>query len=153
MDAGRTLTHWRDPFAQQVGELRDRFDDLFGDLFSGIMEGHDGAWRPAVDVVEEKGKLVIRADTPGVSPEDIEVAVEDGMLVISGHHDQERHVTGNGWVRQERRHGSFERTLPLPSGVDPQKVKAKVLDGVLEVTVPLPSEAKAERVTITPTAA
>lgn len=137
-----TLIKW-DPFAE-LAELRERFDRLFPAT----------TWSPAVDVVRENGNLVVRADVPGIKPEEIEVEVADGVLTVSGRHEEAKEESGERFVRRERRYGAFERRLPLPEGVDPKKVKAATKDGVLEVTVPLPKEAaKQEPVKITPTTA
>jgi HSP20 family protein len=141
-----TLTRW-DPFAE-LAELRARFERLFDDA------EHRGMWTPAIDLVRENGHLVVRADVPGIKPEEIEIEVEDGMLTLSGKHEESTEETDERYVRRERRYGAFSRRLPLPEGVDPKKIKASTKDGVLEVTVPLPKEvAKQEPVKITPTTA
>jgi HSP20 family protein len=141
-----TLTRW-DPFAE-LAELRTRFERLFDDA------EHRGMWTPAIDLVRENGHLVVRADVPGIKPEEIEIEVEDGMLTVSGKHEESTEETDERYVRRERRYGAFSRRLPLPEGVDPKKIKASTKDGVLEVTVPLPKEvAKQEPVKITPTTA
>ena len=140
-----TLTRW-DPFAE-FAELRTRFERLFEDL-----EGRDRAWTPAVDVVRDNGHLVLRADVPGIKPEEISIEVDDGILTVSGKHEETKEETDQDYVRRERRYGAFTRRLPLPEGVDPRKIKASTKDGVLEVTIPLPKEVTMqEPVTITPT--
>jgi HSP20 family protein len=140
-----TLTRW-DPFAE-LAELRTRFERLLEDF-----EPPSRAWTPAVDLVRDNGHLVIRADVPGITPEEISIEVDDGMLTVSGRHEEAKEETDELYVRRERRYGSFTRRLPLPDGVDPKKIKASTKDGVLEVTVPLPKEAaKPEPVKITPT--
>jgi HSP20 family protein len=78
--------------------------------------------------------------------------VDDGMLTVSGKHEEATEETDERYVRRERRYGEFSRRLPLPEGVDPKKIKASTKDGVLEVTIPLPKEvAKQEPVKIKPT--
>lgn len=139
-----TLTRW-DPFAE-LADLRSRFERLFEDA------EHRAGWTPAVDVVRENGNLVVRANVPGIKAEEIEIEVEDGMLTVSGEHEEAKEETEEHFVRRERRYGAFSRRLPLPEGVDPKKIKASTKDGVLEVIVPLPKEvAKQEPVKITPT--
>jgi HSP20 family protein len=112
----------------------------------------DGGWAPAIDVVRDNGNLVLRADVPGIKPEEIKVEVEDGVLTVSGEHEQSDETKDADYVRRERSYGSFSRSLVLPSGVDAGAIKATTRDGVVEVTVPLPPEASKEKVTITPTA-
>jgi HSP20 family protein len=138
----RTITRW-EPFAE-LAEMRSRFDRLLSDLADG--EGRE--WTPAIDMVRENGHLVLRANVPGIKPEEIEIKVEDDVLTISGEHEETKEETDTKFVRRERRYGAFSRSMPLPQGVDPKKIDAKTHDGVLEVTIPLPKEASHEPVTI-----
>ena len=107
---------------------------------------------PAMDVVKANGCLVIKADLPGISAEEVEIRIEDDILTLCGEHEEEHEDKGSDWVRKERRFGSFSRSLPLPTGVNPDEVKATTHDGVLKVTVPLPSNGKQSAVTIKPEA-
>jgi len=141
-----TLMRW-DPFAE-LGELRSRFDRMFDER----LDGRERAWTPAIDVVREDGQLVVRADLPGIKPEEVKIEVEDDILTVSGEHTESNEEKDNSYVRRERRYGSFRRSMALPAGVDAEKIEAKTHDGVVEVTIPLPTEGKKEPVTITPTA-
>jgi HSP20 family protein len=141
-----TITRW-DPFGE-LADMRTRFDRLLGDLADG-----DRDWMPAVDVIREDGKLVVRAELPGIKPEEVEVKVDDDVLTIAGKHEETTEEQEKDFVRRERRYGAFSRRISLPAGVDAKKIKATTTDGVLEVTVPLPKEATHEPVTIKPTAA
>jgi HSP20 family protein len=141
----RTITRW-EPFAE-LADMRQRFDRLLGELGDGERE-----WMPAIDMVRDNGDLVVRAEVPGIKPEEIEVKAEEGTLTISGKHEEAEEEKGKHFVRRERRYGAFVRTMALPDGVDPKKIKASTHDGVLEVTIPLPKEKAQEPVTITPTA-
>ncbi len=141
------LTRW-EPFAE-LGELRSRLDRLFGDL----TDGRDRAWAPAIDVEREKDKLIVRADVPGVKPEDVNIEVQDDILTISGEHEERTEKKEKNFLRRERRYGSFSRSMALPPGVDASKIEAVTKDGVIELEIPLPSEAAKEPVKITPTAA
>jgi HSP20 family protein len=140
------LTRW-DPFAE-LGDLRTRFDRMFNEMADG--RGH--SWTPAVDVVRDNGNLVLRADIPGIKPEEVKIELEDDVLTVSGEHEERKEEKDKDFVRRERRYGSFYRSMALPAGVEAKKIKAKTHDGVLEVTIPLPKEAKKEAVQITPTA-
>jgi HSP20 family protein len=141
------LTRW-EPFAE-LGELRSRFDRMFEDL----LDGSSREWMPAIDVERENGNLVVRADVPGIKPEEVKIEIEDYILTVSGSHEESREKKDKHFLPRERRYGSFSRSLALPAGVEAKKIKAKTHDGVVEVTIPLPQEAKKETVTITPTAA
>lgn len=138
-----TLTRW-EPFSD-LAELRGRLDQVFGDL--GPRGGHHV---PAVDVVRSNGNLVVRADMPGMTADEVEIKVENDTLTIKGEHEEKHEEKDRDYVRRERRWGSFERSMSLPTGVDPKSITAKTHDGVLEVTVPLPAEQESEAVTIKP---
>jgi HSP20 family protein len=122
-------------------------------MFDEWLGGRERAWAPAIDVVREDGHLVVRAELPGIKPEEVKIEVEDDILTVSGEHEERDEEKGKQYVRRERRFGSFSRSMALPAGVDARKIKAKTRDGVVEVTIPLPSEAKPEAVRITATAA
>ena len=95
--------------------------------------------------------LVVRADLPGLRPDEVKIEVEDGVLTVSGEHQEDRNDSDGGrYVRRERRLGAFSRSIALPSGVDGQAIKAQTRDGVVEVTVPLPSGATTQKVEMTP---
>jgi HSP20 family protein len=143
-----TLTRW-DPFTE-LGELRSRFDRLFDEW----LDGHERAWTPAIDVVREDGHLVLRADLPGIKPEEVKLEVEDDILTVWGEHQEskEQKDKDKDYVRRERRYGSFRRSMALPTGVDATKITANTHDGVVEVTIPLPEKAKKETIAIKPTA-
>jgi HSP20 family protein len=140
------LTRWH-PFAD-LADLRTRFDRLFDEMASG-----ERRWAPTVDLVEEDDKLVLRADVPGIKPDDVKIEVEDDVLTISGEHTEEKEEKGKRYARRERRSGSFSRSISLPKGVKPDDIEAECKDGVCEVTIPLPAGAKKNAVTIKPKAA
>jgi HSP20 family protein len=141
------LRRW-EPFTE-LGDLRSRFDRVFEEL----TDGHEREWTPAIDVVRDNGNLVLRADVPGIKPEEVKIEVEDDILTVSGEHEERKEEKDKSFLRRERRYGSFRRSMALPPGVEAKKIKAKTHDGVVEVTIPLPKEARKETVTITPTAA
>ena len=141
------LAPWT-PFAE-LSELRSQIDRAYQQLFDGAHR----TWMPAIDVERNKNHLIVRADIPGVKPDDVKIEAQDGVLTISGTHEEREEHKAKTYLRRERRYGSFTRSMALPGGVDPSKIKAKTKDGVVEVTIPLPSQTKKEPVTITPTAA
>jgi HSP20 family protein len=139
------LTRW-EPFGE-VGDLRNRLDRMFDQ-----MARPDRGWVPAIDVVRENGNLLLRANVPGIKPDEVKIEVEDGVLTVSGEREESGEEKDADYVRRERSYGSFSRSLALPSGVDAGAIKATTKDGIVEVTIPLPPEASKDRVTITPTA-
>jgi len=141
-----TITTW-EPFAE-LGELRSRLDRLF----DGRMD-RERAWVPAIDIVRDNGNLVIRADIPGITPEEVKIEVEDDILTVSGEHEASKEQKDKDYLRRERRYGSFRRSMALPAGVDAGKIRAETHDGVVEVVVPLPSEPEKKRITVKPKSA
>ena len=105
-------------------------------------------WVPAVDIVEEKDRFVLRADVPGVLPEDIDVSMDNGVLSISG----ERHAIATeedtGVQRIERATGRFLRRFTLPETANAESVAARSANGILEVTIPKAPEIQARRITV-----
>jgi HSP20 family protein len=136
------LTRW-EPFAE-LGELRARLDRMFGMADDRM---------PAIDIMRDDGNLVVRADAPGMKPDEVKIEIEDGILTLSGEHEESKNEKEGDYVRRERSYGAFSRSLALPAGVDPRQVKAETKDGVVEVTIPVPEEGSNEKVAITPTAA
>jgi HSP20 family protein len=133
----RQMTVWR-PFSD-FGELRQRVEEMFRE--GGV--GGEGAWTPAVDVLRRGGNVILRADLPGIKPEEVKVTVEDDVLTVSGEHTEESEEDKDDYMRRERRYGSFSRSMTLPAGVKAEDIESTARDGVLEVTIPLPgSEAK-----------
>ena len=103
---------------------------------------------PAVDVYEEKDDVVIKAEIPGLSKEDISVQVTDSTLTIKGEKKREEEVKENDYYRCERSFGAFTRAVNLPSEVKAEQVKASFKNGVLEVRMPKTEEAKKKAVTV-----
>jgi HSP20 family protein len=102
--------------------------------FQGL--GGIGEFAPAVDIFEEKGEVVIKSDLPGLNRDDINVKIVGNSIIITGEKKTEEKVERKDYLRVERSHGSFNRTLSLPEGVDTDHIKASFKDGVLEVRLP-----------------
>jgi HSP20 family protein len=107
---------------------------------------------PAIDVVRDQKRMVVRADIPGLKPDEVKIEIEDNVLTVSGEHEERKEVDEKHFVRRERHYGSFSRSMDLPHGVDAKRITAQTHNGLLEVTIPLPEETKEERVSLTPTA-
>ena len=106
------------------------------------------AFIPPVDVHEEKDRFVVRADLPGVKPEDIEVTAEKGVLTLRGERKAEKRENTEGYERIERVSGSFTRRFALPENVQADNITAKFAHGVLEVGIPKQPVVAAKRVTV-----
>jgi HSP20 family protein len=91
---------------------------------------------PQIEVFERDNNLVVRADLPGVTKDDIDVEVANDAIVIRGERNSERKEEAEGYYRSERSYGSFYRRIPLPEGVSPDNATADFRNGVLEISVP-----------------
>lgn len=127
-------------------EMNRFFDDFFGDRQSEIMQGN---WLPAVDVSETESELVVRAELPGLSQNDIELNLQDNVLTLKGEKKQEQKEEKENYHRIERSYGSFSRSFTLPTTVKAEQIKATFKDGVLVISLPKSEEAKAKKIAIT----
>jgi HSP20 family protein len=133
---------------RMMRQMTHDFDRLFGDFgFRGptFERMPEMAWIPELEVFERDGRLVVRADLPGMKKEDVKVNVQDDMLILEGERKVEEDVKKDNFHRTERSYGHFFRSLPLPEGVKLDKVEAKFKDGVLEVSMPMEAEKKATK--------
>jgi len=123
-------------------------------LFTTLFDTPTGAapaqsrWIPAMDLAETDEAYVLRADLPGVAPDDVTIELEHRVLTVAGERRAEEAAEGTGWRRVERSFGAFKRQLTLPEGIDPDVVSASFEHGVLTVTIPKPEARKPRRVSI-----
>jgi HSP20 family protein len=101
-----------------------------------------------VDIYENGDNLVLKAELPGLSPEDVEIRVEDNTLYLKGERKFEKEVEEQSYHRVERSYGTFTRTFSLPNSIDADKVAANYKDGVLTLTMPKKEEAKPKTIKI-----
>lgn len=101
-------------------------------------------WSPAIEVKEEKGKLLVKADLPGVKQEDVKVSVTGDILTVEGERKHEKEEKREGYFHSERAYGRFSRSIRLPEGAKTDQASAQFTNGVLEVGVPIP-EAQQKR--------
>jgi HSP20 family protein len=126
-------------FYDMQSEMNRMFDEVLGDVArrsSGRQQGEAPTrWAPVLDVLQEDGDIVVRAELPGVKPEDVDITLHNGVLTISGERKAEEQREGSGYYVRERRYGSFRRSMTLPQGVDDSSISARFDGGVLEVRV------------------
>jgi HSP20 family protein len=125
-------------FYDMQSEMNRMFDEVFGDVArrSGRQQGETPTrWAPVLDVLQEDGDIVVRAELPGVKPDDVDVTLHNGVLTIAGERKAEERREGSGYFVRERRYGSFRRSMTLPQGVDEGSISARFDGGVLEVRV------------------
>jgi HSP20 family protein len=141
------------PRAGAFGDMDRLFDDFFGrgwlrPFAGGRPLAEIAAFTPSVDVIDREDEVVVRAQVPGFSKEDIDISVSGTMLTIKGETKAEEKEEKGDYYRCEITRGAFSRTLPLPAEVDDTKARAAMQDGVLELTLPKLEKSKRRRITI-----
>ena len=117
--------------------------------FDRLFEGRPtNRWMPRVDVFDHENDLMVRTEVPGVDPESIEITVEGGTLTIKGGRSFTIEETEANYHRKEILEGSFERTILLPEGIDPEGVTAASKDGILEISIPKKAEILPRKVSV-----
>lgn len=117
-------------------------------LASGNTEQSVADWVPAVDIVEENDRFVLRADVPGVDPKDIDVSMDGGVLSVSGERQAETEASEEGVKRIERFTGRFYRRFTLPDTADAEQISARCDKGILEVSIPKRPEVRSRRIAV-----
>lgn len=136
------------------GEMAQRmFNRLFDQPFTGWPFGDDAtlnsSWAPACDIFEDKDGIKIVAEIPGLTPADVRISMENNTLTIRGEKKQVAEEKTERVHRYERSYGVFERSFALPTTVDPEKVEADVINGLLTITLPKVERAKPREIQIT----
>lgn len=125
-----TINRSRAPFADLQVALADR-------------------WIPAVDILEDKDRIQLAAELPGVKPEDVTISMENNLLTIRGEkHQPAAEQRGDRTHRFERSYGAFERIFTVPSTVDVERIEARYEHGVLSVTLPKSERAKPRQIAV-----
>ena len=106
------------------------------------------AWIPSVDVHEETERYVVRADLPGVNPDDIEITADAGVLTIKGERKASAAHTDGNYQRVERLAGNFVRRFTLPEAAQTDAIKATHLNGVLELSIPKQAKPEVRRIKV-----
>jgi HSP20 family protein len=135
--------------AREINSLQQEMNRLFNTFFEAPAPGSGiRRWVPAMDLVETDDHFVLRADLPGLSREDVDLALDDNVLTLSGERKVEHEGRTGGYYRVERAAGSFSRSLTLPEGVEGDAITATFDKGVLEVRIPKPEQPKRRKLQI-----
>src|SRR5207244_9571182 len=133
---------------QMMRRMQEDMDRVFASFFGQPWSGGGGSvpvqtnWAPSVDLSETENEIIVRAEVPGVEPEDLEVYATEDALVLRGEtrrHDERQEGTVH---RMERRFGRFERQIPLPPGTRPDDAQANFRNGILELRIPKTEDAR-----------
>jgi HSP20 family protein len=135
------------PF-RELDRFRRDFDDLFDRFLGGRFSRAPQGSAPSLESYVDNGKLVVRADLPGIDPKNVEITATGDQITIRGKRERTSERKGNDFIHREVSYGSFERTIKLPEGVKAEDIKASYNNGVLELSAPLPEQAKSRKVPI-----
>lgn len=144
------IVRWNDPF-REFTQLQDRINRVFNDAYGRNDEGllTTGSWVPPVDIYQNGDQeIVLKAELPDITREDIEISVDNGTLTIKGEKKLDTEIREEQFHRIERRYGTFTRNFSLPRTVDATKVAADYRNGVLTVRLPLREEAKPRQIKV-----
>jgi HSP20 family protein len=152
------LIPWR-PLAEMSRWQRD-MERMFGNFFTGRVHPlFDERWWPGsslgpqessldLDLYEDKDAIVVKAELPGMSKDDIQISITDNVLTIKGEKKKQEADEGQDYYRAERVYGSFIRTVSLPTEINPEKVQATFRNGVLEIRLPKSEQAKKKEIKV-----
>lgn len=140
---------WRKEMQNPMVQFQRQMNRLMNDFLHSFEPAQArGEWTPSVDISETDTEMVVKAEVPGLAKEDLSVTVAGNVLTLSGEKRDERKEAKGTWTMVERRYGRFERAIPLPGGVDVEKVQAEFKNGVVTVTLPKTEEARGRKIPI-----
>jgi HSP20 family protein len=126
------------PFGM-MRRFADEMDRVFGGGF------RMDSFTPTIDIFEKNGKLVLRADLPGMTKDDVKVEITDEAITIDGERKHEHEEHEGGVYRSERSYGHFRREIPLPEGAKSETAAATFKNGVLEISIEAPQHKENRR--------
>jgi HSP20 family protein len=145
------IVTWRRRNPSELAALRGGMDEWFDSFFRGLDRPQSffehKVW-PAIDVAEKEDAVLVRAEVPGMKPEEIDISVYGNTLTISGEKKEAKEDQGDGFYHVESSYGSFRREVALPTDVDESKIEAVCKDGVLSITLPKAEKNKAVKVQV-----
>ncbi|BAT72247.1 HSP20 family protein [Thermosulfidibacter takaii ABI70S6] len=135
-----------DRFRREIDRM---FDEFFSEeRFPALFGTQEGFVFPALDVYDEDDKIIVKAELPGVSKDDIEIVVRDNELTIKGEKKKEEEVKEENYYYSERSFGKFVRTIRLPVEIKADEVKARFKNGILEIELPKVEEARPKEIKV-----
>jgi HSP20 family protein len=143
------IKEWR-PF-REVSRLRQEMDRLWEDYFGPgrrALQPMEETWMPVIDVSESGDKITIKAEVPGMEPQDIEISMTGDLLTIKGEKKTEKQEEGESYHLVERSYGSLYRSVRMPAPVDPEGIEANYKNGVLTITCPKKEDVKPKTIEI-----
>lgn len=144
----RSANVW-DPFSW-VRDMREEMERPFGRSLvpaGRLMSGKE-LFAPDIDVKDEKDRVIVKADIPGIKKEDLSISVKEDVLTLKGERKETQEKKEKDYYYSERFEGSFVRTIQLPSAVKASDVRATYKDGVLEIALPKDESARSKEVKV-----
>jgi HSP20 family protein len=134
----------------ELSRIRNEIDRLFENPFSLMAPGTSffEGWTPALDVYEDKDKITVKTELPGMKKEEIDVSLDGNTLTISGERKSEEEKKDRETYRSERYFGRFQRSITLPTPVETTKIEANYREGILTVSLPKSEEAKPKQIPV-----
>jgi HSP20 family protein len=138
--------------ARDLMQMREEMNRLFNQFFREG-DGEEGAWltgawTPPVDIHETDEALILKAELPGCSKDDVHIELYNNRLTLRGERKHETEVKEERYHRRERAYGSFQRVFQLPATIDQDKVTASFQNGILELRLPKSEAAKPKRIAV-----
>ncbi len=137
---------------REMAALQNRINRIFGGSFFRESSVDDDLslqhWNPVVDIYDNDEKVVIKADLPGLSKDDITIDLKNRVLTVQGERSFENEVKEESYYRRERNYGKFCRAFNIPAEVDSDQINAEFKDGVLKIDIPKPKEQRPKQITI-----
>ncbi len=148
IDPFRMIRRWDpfDDFRVMQREMDRLFDRLLGGETGTVLQ--HGLWVPSIESYTKDGHLVYRCELPGIDPKDLEVSITGRELIIKGERKAAKDAKEENYLFREISYGAFERRFELPEGCKTDELKAKFVNGILEITVPAPAVEKGRKVEI-----
>ena len=147
------ITRW-DPF-RELYSLQNQLNRLFQDSYGTQQPSGQGdeflatsSFVPPVDVYEDEHNVFIRAEVPGIDPNDLDIKVENNVLTVRGERKWNKEEKEENFHRVERRYGSFARSFTLPNTVSTDDVNASYNNGILEIKLAKRAEAKPKQIKV-----
>jgi HSP20 family protein len=129
-------------------EMNRVLNEVFGRGANDESAWSSGTWSPPVDIYETDDALIMKAELPGFSKDEISIELKENTLLVRGERKREDEVKEGNYHRMERVYGAFQRSFLLPTTVDQEKVKASYKDGILELRLPKVQAAQPKRIAV-----
>jgi HSP20 family protein len=142
-------THTPEPAFRLRPQTAQFFEEFFNSFpVTGSIERNGESWIPAVDILEKDGKLMLRAELPGMNEKEIDLKIEGQVLTLKGERKIETEENTSAYQCKESHHGTFSRSFTLPETVESDKIKAEYKQGILTVTIPLKPEVQPREIPV-----